>query len=402
MKQIRRQRIWGMLNILILFLSMMLHSQATATRATDAIYLPFVATQPCAVEADSGDAGLLSASVESLPQPTLGIWIDAAELAALPTAGPAWDYLKATADQPTAMPDLSDQDCDANVRVLAKALVYARTGQVSYRAEVVDALRIMTYYTTEAGGRTLALCRELVAYVIAADLIDLGSADADLDTQFRIKLRALLTKSLDGLTLQSTHEERPNNWGTHAGASRVAVALYLGDSAELERAATVFHGWLGNRAAYSGFSYGDLSWQADPANPVGVNPLGSMKDGHSIDGALPEEMRRGGAFQWPPAPTGYPWEALQGALVQAELLQRAGYPAWEWEDRALLRAVEFLYGIGWVPTGDDEWQVWLINHAYGVDYATDPIALPGKNMGWTSWTHSQDRPAASQTSRSNR
>ncbi|MEZ4659416.1 MAG: hypothetical protein R2911_17800 [Caldilineaceae bacterium] len=35
-----------------------------------------------------------------------------------------------------------------------------------------------------------------------------------------------------------------------------------------------------------------------------------------------------------------------------------------------MRAVEFLYGIGWVLTGDDEWQVWLINHAYGVDYAT--------------------------------
>lgn len=395
MKQMHHRRTWGVLNILILFLSMMLYSRATATYSADAIYLPLVATTPCSIESDAEDRMVASASVETLPPPTLGIWLDADELAALPTVGPAWDYLKATADQPTTMPDLSDQDCDANVRVLAKALVYARTGQASYRAEVVDALRIITHYNTEAGGRTLALGRELVAYVIAADLIDLGDADAELDAQFRTKLRALLTKSLDGLTLQSTHEERPNNWGTHAGASRVAVAIYLGDSAELERAAAVFHGWLGNRAAYSGFSYGDLSWQADPANPVGVNSLGAAKDGHNIDGALPEEMRRGGAFQWPPVPTGYPWEALQGALVQAELLQRAGYPAWEWEDRALLRAVEFLYGIGWTPTGDDEWQVWLINRAYGVDYATNTTALPGKNIGWTSWTHSQARPAVS-------
>ena len=379
------------LKILILPL-MILLSQAAAIQSTGYIYLPLTITQDCAVESDAGDAALHTVQVDALPQPTLGMWLNAEELAALPMDGPAWDYLKTTADQPTPMPDLSDQNCDANVRVLAKALVYARTGQVRYRNEVVNALRIIAQNYTESGGRTLALGRELVAYVIAADLVDLGGVDAKLDGQFRSKLRALLTETLDDLTLQSTDEGRPNNWGTHAGASRAAIAIYLGDSVELERTAAVFHGWLGDRTAYSGFSYGDLSWQADPENPVGINPLGAMKDGHSIDGALPEEMRRGGPFQWPPVHTGYAWEGLQGALVQAELLQRAGYPAWEWEDRALLRAVEFLYDIGWAPTGDDEWQIWLINHAYGVSYATNPTALPGKNMGWTSWTHAQAAP----------
>ncbi|MEZ4659415.1 MAG: hypothetical protein R2911_17795 [Caldilineaceae bacterium] len=57
-----------------------------------------------------------------------------------------------------------------------------------------------------------------------------------------------------------------------------------------------------------------------------------MKDGHSIDGALPEEMAR---RRLPVAAR--PGPAIRGkrcrALVQAELLQRAGYPAWEWEDR---------------------------------------------------------------------
>ena len=47
------------------------------------------------------------------------------------------------------------------------------------------------------------------------------------------------------MTLRGTHEQRPNNWGTHAGAARAAVALYLGDTAELSRTATVFRGWLG-------------------------------------------------------------------------------------------------------------------------------------------------------------
>ena len=114
-----------------------------------------------------------------------------------------------------------------------------------------------------------------------------------------------------------------------------------------------------------------------------------MKDGHSIDGALPEEMRRGGDFQWPPAQTGYAWEGLQGAIVQAEILHRAGYDTWQWEDQALLRAVEFLESIGWSADGDDRWQIWLINYAYGTSFSTQTAVSPGKNMGWTDWSHSE-------------
>ena len=84
-------------------------------------------------------------------------------------------------------------------------------------------------------------------------------------------------------------------------------------------------------------------------------------------------------------------EPLQGALVQAELLHRAGYLVWEWEDRALLRAAQFLYDIGWQPDGDDEWLPWLINFAYETDFPSSTPVRPGKNMGWTDWTHSRSR-----------
>lgn len=321
-------------------------------------------------------------------EPYIGIWISKDELARLPTRGAAWEHLKEEADKELREPRLRNQDQSNNVGVLAKALVYARTGETGYREEVIE--NLMAAIGTEDGGQTLALGRELAAYVIAADLVDLP-ANADEDQRFRAWLRETLTEELDGSTLQLTHEERPNNWGTHAGASRAAVAVYLQDEDELERTATVFKGYLGDRQAYSGFIYGDLSWQADADRPVGVNPKGAAKEGHSIDGALPEEMRRGDEFQWPPEETGYPWEALQGALVQAEILCRAGYPAWEWEDQALLRAAQFLYGIGWVALGDDEWQPWLINYAYGTEYATKIVTQPGKNMGWTAWTHSEYR-----------
>ncbi|MBX3011776.1 MAG: DNRLRE domain-containing protein [Caldilineaceae bacterium] len=326
-------------------------------------------------------------SESTVVKPTIGMWLSANEIAALPTSGTAWNALKAAADKSAGTADLSDQDSDVNIQILAKALVYARTGQAAYRADVVAAIQTITHKNTEQGGRTLALGRELTAYILAADLIDLANYDATLNTQFKAKLRELLGKTLDGLTLRSTQENRPNNWGTHAGAARAAIAIYLGDTAELQRTAAVFRGWLGDRSAYTGFSYGDLSWQADPKNPVGINPAGATKQGRSIDGAIPDDMRRGGSYQWPPKSTGYPWEGLQGAVVTAELLHRAGYPAWEWQDRALLRATQFLYAIDWPATGDDTWQIWLINRAYGTSFPTSAKSNPGKNMGWTEWSH---------------
>ena len=119
-----------------------------------------------------------------------------------------------------------------------------------------------------------------------------------------------------------------------------------------------------------------------------------MHEGHSIDGAQPEEMRRGCSIQFPPCETNYPWGGLEGALVIAEILHRQGYGAFEWQDQALLRAVQFLWdldqqypGDGWWASGDDEWQIWLVNHAYGTDFPAPMPAREGKNMGWTDWTH---------------
>jgi hypothetical protein len=282
---------------------------------------------------------------------------------------------------------LSNQDQNNDVEVLARALVFARTNDPKYRQAVIE--NCLLAIGTERGGRTLALARNLACYVISADLVVLDPAS---DSRFRPWLRSVLTEKLEGRTLISTHEDRPNNWGTHAGAARAAVAVYLDDRAQLARTAAVFKGYLGDRSSYASFSFRDLSWQADPKKPVGINPPGAVRDGHSIDGALPDDMRRGTDFQWPPQRTGYPWEALQGAVVQAEILHRAGYAAWEWQDRALLRAVEFLYRIGWTPEGDDEWIPWVINDRYGTNFPARTPARFGKTMGWTDWTHARFPP----------
>ena len=322
---------------------------------------------------------------------TAAIWITRAEIRALPMSGPAWRAVKKAADRPGSNPKLRNQDDNSDVTTLAKALVYVRTGDERYRTDVRRSC--LAAIGTEVGGSSLALARNLSGYVIAAELVGLEPAE---DTRFRGWLRRTLTETCsDGRTLRSTHEDRPNNYGTHAGASRAAVAVYLRDSRELARTAVVFRGWLGDRNAYAGFKYGDLSWQCDPKRPVGINRRDCRKNGVLLDGALPEEMRRGGSFRWPPhrgKAVNYTWETIQGALVQAEILQRQGYDTWSWQDQALRRMVQFLYDIhrrygGWWATGDDTWAPWLVNRAYRTSFPSASPTKPGKNMGWTDWTH---------------
>ena len=343
-------------------------------------------TAPTAAPTTAPTSAPPAAPTPGHPSTLAGALYNAGDLAWLPMSGPAWAALKAQADSAIGSPNISDQDDASDINVLAAGLVYARTGNVAYRTKAIAAIKAAVQ--TENGGRTLALARNLPGYILAANLVNLPGVDpAFNDNTFKPWLRSLLTETLDGQTLTSTHERRPNNWGTHAGAARVAIALYLGDQAVLSRAAAVFHGWVGDRTAYAGFEYGDVTWQCDPSKPVGINPVCS-KSGHAIGGALPDDMRRGGSFAWPPASTGYPWEALQGAVLEAELLSRAGYDAWNWENKALLRSAQFLYaGIGWPATGDDEWQTWLIDATYGTSYSGAAPANTGKNFGWTDWLY---------------
>lgn len=327
-------------------------------------------------------------TIDSADAATAPVLVSVETLRTKPTSGAAWNGLKSIADQAVGTLTLSDQDESSDITVLAKALVYARTGTAAYRSAVVAALK--SAVGTESGGRTLALGRNLPSLVIAADLISLRTADPSFDSdRFRPWLKSLLTKVLDEQTLISTHEMRPNNWGAHAGAARVAVAKYLGDTTQLARAAAVFHGWVGARAAYAGFRFGDdLSWHCDPTKPVGINPAGCMKGSVVVDGAIPDDMRRGGSFKWPPAQTNYAWENLQGTILQAELLRTAGYDSFNWESKAILRAVKFLYDRArWTATGDDEWITWLVDARYGTSYKLSPPVRFGKNFGFTDWIY---------------
>jgi hypothetical protein len=320
--------------------------------------------------------------------PCRGLWISHEEILRLPMYGPGWSRLLQTANALADSPNVANQDQQNDVQVMAKALVYVRTGDERYRDDVVANLRRVQ--GTEAGARTLAVGFSLPAYVIAADLVELSPED---DAGFRNWLHRCVEQPFNGELLYGTFERRPNNWGTHAGAAFIAGSLYLKNWAAVAHSAMIFRGWLGDRNAYTGFSFGNLGWQADSLHPVAINPAGARHDGYSIDGVLPDDLRRSGAFAWPPPRENYCYTALQGAVVQAELLSRAGFSdVWSWQNDALLRAYAWLHlEAGYPPQGDDTWITPLIDYHYGTNLWDGSTTRPGKNVGWTDWTHSPQR-----------
>lgn len=318
--------------------------------------------------------------------PAQTIFLSKDEIMTLPMTGNGWSAVKTAADQSPGTPDLGNQDEKENVRTLARAMVYLRTGTTSYRDKVVNALKQVP--GTESGGRTLALGRKLGAYVIAADMIGYR------DPGFVSFVKAVRTKSLDGKTLIETSETKVNNWGTSAMWSRVAAAAYLGEQAELARCAQVFRFYLGDRT--SGFiasssAFGCMAWQPDSSKPCVICPAAALLNGKVMSGALPEELRRWGgdcgAFIWPPPKENYEYSANEGLLGTAWLLAQNGFPdVWEWSDKALLRVMNWLYVTSQFPAvGDDTHQPHMVNGVYGTNFAAPSPSAHGKLLGFEDW-----------------
>ena len=317
-------------------------------------------------------------------------------------SGAAWTNVKSSADASWGSANLSDQNSHHPQYALAGALVFTRTGQASYRTKTEDA--IMSVIGTEnnpdkdcgsspKGARSLSLGRNLAAYVVAADLIDLKLLDAAKDQSFRAWLQAVIRRTnCEGRTLISCHEIRPNNWGTMCGASRIAADIYLGDSVDLDRAAKVFKGYLGDRTSHAGFTFQSvsLSWMCDPTNPRPINPAGCVKNGHDLSGADVDDVSRGGAYTWPPNATNYSWGGFAAAVAQAEMLSRAGYPAYDWESQAIRRGMNFLETVMASSAGNPtDWIPWLVNYHYGSNFQVKTPTGWGRLMGWTDWSHAR-------------
>ncbi len=234
------------------------------------------------------------------PAEKLWIWIDPEAIRLLPRSGDAWEEMLEDANADLSGIDVANDRDQSDSYMQAAGLVYRKLKELGdpaaegYRARV-QAACLAAIGTEALAEDSLAPSRQVCAVVIAANLIDWSSATEEAvfrawvdDVRFRVYP--------DGRSITSTHETRANNWGTHAGASRLACALYLNDFPTAMRCARVFAGWLGMRRLYAGFDYGELSWQHDETRPVGINPAGAVKLGFDVDGVLPDDQRRAGVF----------------------------------------------------------------------------------------------------------
>ena len=321
-----------------------------------------------------------------------GIWLNEREVEALP---PLSAEIMQWAERSLRI-RIGDQDNQADAVAVAAAYACLKSGEEHYCERVREILEELSAVDVQ-GRKTLALNRNLAGYVVAADLIDYR------DPAFTKWLQELIHKETwnawtDEWSVYHTAMAEPTNGGCHARASVTAVALYTEDEALLNEVANRFHDWLGRSGEGWLWDLDESWWQSEegPALYNGVNPVGAtlLIDGHvrNVDGVLPEDMKRSGRPEYPFPEEGYVRECQQGMVAAAWMLQRAGYPAFEWQDRAVLRSFRwFVEEAEGEYSGDDSGLPYLIRYIYGVDYTSD-IARPGKNgLGFYDWTHGEGR-----------
>lgn len=332
----------------------------------------------------------------SLPSSTSGIWISASEIAQLPTSGSAWDRLNSAANSSWGTANLGDNNSQHDTYTLAGALVAARANDTAMRNKTIAGLQSAMVSPLT---RALELSRGLQSYIIAADIINYRTPE--FEAWVRKMINADVSPHTGGSSLCNssstsfscsgvggvicTAYRSANNWGGHARASLAAAALYLKDQALLANVANTYKSFIGLSSPNHLYCE-STNWHASSSEKFGENRKGSAIQGQDVSGVLPEDWRRGSEFQWPPTLTGYMWEGMQGYVVTAVLLHRAGLVPFGSGDNAVVRAMDILYRINNPPSGDDTWIPWVVNHYAGTSYPT-VAAVAGKNMGWTDWTH---------------
>jgi hypothetical protein len=405
-----------------------------------------------------------------------GFLRDPSDWAAIPTSGLQWTNILNWAEMwdDGLNPDVTEAtgtgpDDNHDVATLACALAWRGTGSIDWldraRMLIGEAVAANPPAMMSSSGSALEPGRNLLSYVLAANMIDLSVLEpgpAGLDERFRSWILTIAevniwTKDapIPGGTFRFYHERRPNNIGLVVGAARIAVDMYLGGpvhSQHIVDAKNVCKGFMGNDTSYNFLDsdFGgpsaniDNSWQENQGagDKEGINPVGATSNGNNVDGCLPDDMRRlndascascavnpsivcynradsidGGTPAGIDA-TNYPWEGLQGLVMQAYLLSRCGWASFSWEMSAVERTHKFLYltyglraqdtwddptqgdnpaccnGTGNRNNVDDTWVPWIIKAIYNSNFLIPPGqpganlvhgGKPGKNCGFADW-----------------
>ena len=301
-------------------------------------------------------------------------------VAGLPTSGSAWESVRSVAAGTWAKPDLCDRGNKADVQALAGALVYARTGQATYKTKVINALKAaMATQRDGCSSAVLALGRQLGGWVLAADYA--GYRDA----AFVQWVRQIRTREIGGHSrwhqLRFTAGNSANNWGIWALASIIAADRYLGDATALAQDWAIFRGYGDGTHTFQPTSDYLSGWNC--TRYFAIEPGRCGKPDHN--GAPVEDASRSGNTTMPDP--GYVNEALSGLTVQAMLLGRAGYPAWTVNSSQMRRVADFLVRTGtWNAESVAYFAGYVINAAYGSRY---PIKAgnSGRMFAYADWLY---------------
>jgi|GEM_PF-4719743 len=393
------------------------------------------------------------------------IWIDQADLDALPTSGQAWDEMKSWADAnwgsdnlvegstgPLATAAEDTPTCGTETsygdnHVLAFAIAHMKDPNGRATSTYLDELKygienvILSEITAPtAKMETYNIGRNLGGYIVAADMVDLKTIDTPLHNKFKGWLRYVREELIyerhaggEVYRVRSVTDmvrNRPNNHGSSGEHTLTALNMYLGDMNEIEASAERYRAFVGEPGAsnpvYKYKKLGTGTFQADPANPVGLNRQGATIVWNSVardvDGMPPEEARRtannGGNFAWPPGVTNYFWSFAAPFLGWVHLLNRCGYPVLSYGDNAVQRFFTWCDTHLWITSDgngdpnledltpvaagqgdkyfpgasniyhlqDDIDTIFLANNILGTSYPTNYIdpkyfGKPGKSMG---------------------
>jgi hypothetical protein len=321
-----------------------------------------------------------SASVQvETPQP-LNLWISKAEIDTRPMSGADWTDMLATADATWPAAEMDDQDATANLYVMAGALVYLRTGTVSYRTKVESYIEdLIAEGYPKVNGQALGYARNLGSFVLAADMCNIRLNNPTLHADFSAFAEGALTESYVGGGMTSVRDgayARPNNIGNYCRWTCLITYAYIGDQTELDGIVEEVAFWLGDRtrggasALWGPTASPDLSWHEDPTDSGtlrGIVSQGVTRFGHDFSGIQPEEMRRDDSFWSGTFPSG---ATVSGANLgaTAPTTSIVGEKLFFTDDGNVSRVVD-THNVGtgdvtWspdlssAPAEDDQWSVY--------------------------------------------
>lgn len=340
------------------------------------------------------------------PAPTSGAGFDVlgitqTQLNALPIGTPSWNTLKAMADAAYTV-DATSGNPDGSGNAVAGGLVYARTGDATYKTKVNNALDAVQAIAPASWDQAAAN-RHMGGWVAAAQLVGRPARNADgtLNSWGQWVTAQLTVTHAGGVprnqVMLDTARGWDNNHGAAARQSVAAIEAYLG--LDLTTSCNAMKAWLGGTFAGYAFvtdttpSAGQMGWTDNGGAPSwyvtghlsGVNPSTAWA-GTSVpamkDGAIPSDTERDGGT--------YPTIGANGAdhYIYGNLYREAatmvtlaanGCSLWNYADNALARARA--WAAANVPDHEGDYlgnADPLLNAVYGTSY---PATVgTGENM----------------------